>query len=109
MLFVPRRHRPRSRRSGSDTRDAGRQPLSAGLGWPERESAPDGEWLVRRVPGSRATKFYRCPGCDHEIVPGTAHVVTWPAEEWGSVADRRHWHSHCWAARGRRGPTARRW
>jgi hypothetical protein len=30
--------------------------------------------------------------------------VTWPADELGSVADRRHWHTSCWAARSRRRP-----
>jgi hypothetical protein len=65
--------------------------------------------MVRQVPGSQATKVYRCPGCDHEIQPGIAHVVAWPAAEHGSVADRRHWHVGCWPARGHRKPTSRRW
>ena len=73
-----------------------------------RESAPDGEWVVRTVPGSSATKPYRCPGCDQVIPPGTGHVVTWPAAEHGCVDDRRHWHTSCWAARGRRRPGHRR-
>ncbi|HEY3748024.1 MAG TPA: hypothetical protein VGL80_02400 [Pseudonocardiaceae bacterium] len=83
--------------------------MSGGHGWAKAESGTDGEWLVRQIPGTAATKVYRCPGCDHEIQPGTPHVVAWPAEEQGSVADRRHWHSGCWNARGRRGPTTRRW
>src|SRR5215831_16250290 len=34
---------------------------------PERtESAPDGDWVVRPVPGAASTKAYRCPGCDQE-------------------------------------------
>ncbi|HEX4724300.1 MAG TPA: hypothetical protein VH333_17415 [Pseudonocardiaceae bacterium] len=78
-------------------------------GWPHAESSGDGEWLVRQVTGAQATKTYRCPGCDHEIKPGVPHLVVWPAAEHGSVADRRHWHSGCWQARGRRGPTAKRW
>jgi hypothetical protein len=69
-----------------------------------RESAPDGDWVVRSVPGSAAGKTYRCPGCQQMIRTGTGHVVTWPADELGSVADRRHWHAACWAARGRRRP-----
>nr|WP_253773546.1 hypothetical protein [Goodfellowiella coeruleoviolacea] len=80
-----------------------------GLAGPRVESGGDGDWLVRNVPGAQTTKFYRCPGCDHEIRPGTPHVVAWPAEGYGSVDDRRHWHTGCWNARGRRGPTARRW
>lgn len=75
------------------------------MGWANRESGPDGEWMVRTVPGERTTKSYRCPGCDHEIRPGTAHVVTWAV---GEPADRRHWHAACWTARGRRAPTRRR-
>jgi len=68
------------------------------------ESGPDGEWVVHTVPASRADKTYRCPGCDQTIPPGVAHLVTWPAGEYGSVTERRHWHAPCWAARGRRRP-----
>ncbi|MCZ2524264.1 ATP/GTP-binding protein [Streptomyces sp. HB2AG] len=57
------------------------------------------EWTVRQVSGS-AGKYYRCPGCDQEIPPGTGHVVAWP--EYGGVDDRRHWHGSCWNARDRR-------
>lgn len=72
------------------------------------EAAADGEWVVRSIPGSAAVKPYRCPGCDQVIPAGTGHVVTWPAGEHGSVAERRHWHSPCWAARDRRRPGRRR-
>ena len=66
---------------------------------PERiESAPDGDWVVRAVPGAAAVKTYRCPGCDQEIRPGTAHVVVWPAYTPG-LAERRHWHRPCWEGR----------
>ena len=69
---------------------------------PERvESWPDGDWVVRRVPGAASAKAYRCPGCDQEIRPGTAHVVVWPAESPGP-AERRHWHNSCWQRRPRR-------
>nr|WP_083467175.1 hypothetical protein [Kibdelosporangium sp. MJ126-NF4]CTQ92400.1 FIG00997641: hypothetical protein [Kibdelosporangium sp. MJ126-NF4] len=71
------------------------------------ESGPDGEWYVRNVSGTATTKTYRCPGCDHEIRPGTPHVVTWPADDYGSVEQRRHWHRACWEARSRRRPTRR--
>ncbi|HEX3791252.1 MAG TPA: hypothetical protein VHW44_25545 [Pseudonocardiaceae bacterium] len=84
-------------------------PLRGGAASARTESHPDGDWLVRPINGSQATKTYRCPGCDHEIQPGVAHVVAWPADDTGSVQDRRHWHTACWAARGRRGPTRRRW
>lgn len=72
------------------------------------EAGPDGEWLVRQVTGAAAIRDYRCPGCDQVVVAGTPHVVVWPADEHGSVDERRHWHTPCWAARGRRRPQARR-
>ena len=66
--------------------------------------ASDGEWEVRAVRGQDARKVYRCPGCDHEIRVGQAHVVAWPAEG-GSFGrdqgDHRHWHTSCWRARHR--------
>lgn len=96
---MPRRNRPDRGRSVN---------LGASTGWARTESDPDGEWLVRSVTGSQATKVYRCPGCDHEIQVGVPHVVAWPADDTGSVEDRRHWHNGCWQARGRRGPTKRR-
>jgi hypothetical protein len=75
---------------------------SAPLG-PERiEDWPDGEWVVRPVPGAAAAKPYRCPGCDQELYPGVAHVVTWPAHA-GADA-RRHWHTVCWQRRMLRRP-----
>lgn len=69
------------------------------------ENWPDGPWRVRAVTGS-AGKTYRCPGCDQEIRPGTGHLVAWPAD--GAVDERRHWHTGCWRARLRRGPTIQR-
>ncbi|MFL6119853.1 hypothetical protein [Actinophytocola sp.] len=95
---MPRRNR--------DRREPVRELGSAGL--QRSESAADGDWLIRNVSGTSTTKTYRCPGCDHEIRPGTAHVVVWPADELGSVADRRHWHQSCWHARAHRRPTRRR-
>jgi len=75
---------------------------------PERtESAPDGDWVTRLVPGSASTKTYRCPGCDQEISPGTAHLVAWPAHS-RDAADRRHWHNPCWQRRLHRHTRARR-
>ena len=72
------------------------------------ESGPDGEWIVRVVPGASSTKDYRCPGCDQLVPAGTGHVVAWPAGEHGSAADRRHWHTGCWAHRLTRRPGRRR-
>jgi hypothetical protein len=58
-------------------------------------------WQVRPVTGAAATKTYRCPGCDHEVLPGTPHIVAWHD---GDAGDRRHWHTPCWHARDRRRP-----
>ncbi|HEY0496860.1 MAG TPA: hypothetical protein VGD48_14040 [Kutzneria sp.] len=99
---MPRRNRPH--RSGPKGDD---EPRPRTHGWARTESGPDGEWHVRPV--GAADKTYRCPGCDHEIRPGTPHVVAWPADDYGSVEDRRHWHTGCWNSRGRRKPTTRRW
>ncbi len=71
------------------------------------ESGPDGSWTVQRVGGSDRT--YRCPGCDQEILPGTAHVVAWSDDGLfgpdAALADRRHWHTSCWQSRRHRRPT----
>ena len=74
---------------------------AARLGPPVLQEWPDGDWVVRQVPGAAATKIYRCPGCDQELVPGTAHVVVWPADGPGTD-ERRHWHNACWQRRPRR-------
>ena len=76
------------------------------LGPPVVQEWPDGDWVVRQVPGAAAAKTYRCPGCDQEIPPGTAHVVAWPQQA-GEAEGRRHWHNSCWQRRPRRpGPPA---
>lgn len=67
----------------------------------------DREWEVRPVTGASTVRPYRCPGCDHEIRLGTPHVVVWPVYD-EEAADRRHWHTSCWTARGRRGVKAHR-
>jgi hypothetical protein len=106
---VPRSNRPRRggrRPAGRDDEAlADRDRLLTGVA--RRETHVDGVWLVRTVSGAGTTKTYRCPGCDQEVVPGTAHVVVWrdePVVAFAGIADRRHWHTPCWAARGRRGP-----
>ena len=38
-------------------------------------------WHLRFVQPYRATKVYRCPGCNQEIFPRTLHVVVWPEGE----------------------------
>ena len=39
------------------------------------ESWPDGDWVIRLVPGAASAKAYLCPGCDQEIPPGMPHLV----------------------------------
>jgi len=65
---------------------------------PAGERVEDGH-VVRAVPGT-AGRAYRCPGCDQLLPSGSPHVVSWPQ---GRPDDRRHWHTACWSARGRRG------
>ncbi|MGV9803459.1 hypothetical protein ACWDTP_35965 [Mycobacterium sp. NPDC003449] len=94
-----------SRRRGPPWRPP---PLPPSLSARRVETGPDGhDYEVRQVAAARAVKSYRCPGCDHEIRPGTAHVVVLPVD-FGDIEDRRHWHTPCWANRANRGPT-RRW
>src|SRR5258708_30476937 len=71
------------------------------------ETGPDGyEYEVRPIAASRATKTYRCPGCDHEIVIGTAHLAVWAADTGGSATDDPpHWHTPSWTHRPTPGPT----
>jgi len=72
------------------------------------EHGPDGyDYEVAHIPGARAFKTYRCPGCDHEIRSGTPHVAVWRVED-RDGAERRHWHTSCWRNRANRSPT-RKW
>ena len=69
--------------------------------------APSGErhedgFTVRSVGVS--DKVFLCPGCSQDVV-AVPHVVAWPD---GDPEQRRHWHTPCWTARGRRGPTVQR-
>lgn len=56
---------------------------------------------LRPIYGDAARKPYRCPGCNQDIPPGTAHVVVVPLTDPGQ---RRHWHRACWEHRHRRRP-----
>jgi len=105
---VPRKPRggvPRGRPGGPDGSggEGGADVPALRLGPERTESAPDGDWVVRPVPGAASTKAYRCPGCDQEIPPGTPHLVSWPAYTPGP-AERRHWHNPCWQRRLQRHP-----
>jgi len=62
-------------------------------------------WVVRPLTGSTTGRTYRCPGCDQELPAAQPHVVVWPE---GREDDRRHWHTPCWGARGRRGTRVQR-
>ncbi len=109
---LPRRPRRGGRTPPAATGDraglADDEESAAKLGPPQVQEWPDGSWVVRHVPGSAAAKTYRCPGCDQEIRPGTAHVVVWP-EQTPGLAERRHWHNACWRRRPRRpGPSGYR-
>lgn len=80
-------------------------PLARPIGGAERRDEWRGEqYVVRTV--SDSAKPYRCPGCQQVIRPRVSHVVVWPADD-AAAAERRHWHTACWAARDRRGPTPR--
>src|SRR5437763_15899858 len=57
---------------------------------PPPGTPPGGDLEVRHVQPYEATKAYRCPGCDHEIPPGTGHEVVAPV---AAPALRRHWHT----------------
>ncbi|MFA5708631.1 hypothetical protein [Mycolicibacterium sp.] len=98
----------RNRRSAK--RQGPHRPLGMPLAQQRIEVGADGhDYAVRQVAAARATKVYRCPGCDQEIRPGVAHVVVWPADLGeDAIADRRHWHTACWGKRASRGPT-RKW
>ncbi|MCC3296894.1 hypothetical protein [Arthrobacter caoxuetaonis] len=112
---MPRSNRPRRQLPASSTaagRNARRKWAApapevdldrARAGLPERESAADGEWSVRRITARNAAKEYRCPGCGQVIPPGIEHLVVWQEDSlFGretAVADRRHWHARCWRIR----------
>ncbi len=99
--------RPRRAQRRKPAESAAGDESAARLGPPEVQEWPDGDWIVRHVPAAAATKLYRCPGCNQELRPGTAHVVVWRADAQGAEG-RRHWHNACWQRRPRRpGPQAR--
>lgn len=114
---MPRRNRKRaaSGDGGGRRSNQRRAPLPAfgsSFQSTRTESGPAGwedeEFAVRTISGGQSHKVYRCPGCDQEIMPGTAHIVAWPQNYGAGADDRRHWHTHCWRNRARRTIT-RRW
>lgn len=65
------------------------------------------EYVVRQLSGAGSAKVYRCPGCDQEVRPATAHVVVWPEGD-EDATHRRHWHKVCWEHRDHRRSTPHR-
>jgi hypothetical protein len=114
---MPRRNQPRRKaeppRRGADeaaTEGGGARVFSGG----ERVEEWRGEeYSVRSVGGvgvqtSRSSQgSYRCPGCDQLLTGSVPHVVAWPRDD-PDATDRRHWHTACWSARGRRQPGVER-
>ncbi|PJJ63572.1 hypothetical protein [Compostimonas suwonensis] len=95
---MPRSNHPRGRRRDEPDDDFDVARVLAG--WRRTETKRGVLWNVQPVSAVQATKEYVCPGCGLTIVPGTAHLVAWRAEgvrgEAVELADRRHWHNHCW-------------
>lgn len=64
------------------------------------ESKRGGLWNVQRVSANSALKTYVCPGCGLDVVAGQSHTVAWRADgllgDAADLAERRHWHDHCW-------------
>ncbi|NKX49263.1 hypothetical protein HER39_01440 [Arthrobacter deserti] len=103
----PRRHNGTGRKSKWDQGgETGPDLDRARFGPAERQSAPDGEWNIRRISPSRAAKDYTCPGCSLVIRPGVEHLVAWREDSLfgaeAAPAERRHWHQHCWNTRSYR-------
>jgi hypothetical protein len=112
MESMPRSNRPRRpSRSARPNKWAAQPPEDEGprhapWGVPTLQSAPDGQWHVRKITPSRAGKQYTCPGCGRGISEGVEHLVAWRADHWSgdaeAAAGRRHWHTHCWQTRSYR-------
>ena len=116
---MPRSNRPRRPVSGkgsvSGKAGAGRKGSRevpeldldrARAGIARRESAPDGEWMVRTMTARNAEKTYICPECSTAVQPGVAHLVVWKDDHLfgaaAGLAERRHWHTNCWMSRSYR-------
>jgi hypothetical protein len=97
---MARSNRPRGRKSAPRDDDEGADLSDLLAGWRRSEVRRDGLWHVQPVPAKQAAKTYLCPGCTLDIVPGTAHMVTWRGDgvlgDAADLSNRRHWHSHCW-------------
>ncbi|MGB3185388.1 MAG: hypothetical protein WBG36_16155 [Ornithinimicrobium sp.] len=61
-------------------------------------------WHYRDVRGNDSGRQFLCPGCQQQVAAATPHTVVWPSQSMQGAANRRHWHTRCWAARDRRPP-----
>ncbi len=96
---MPRSNRPRGRQpSGEPEESFDLDRIVAGLR--RAETKRSGTWNVQRVTATAARKVYLCPGCRLEVPLGQAHIVAWRSDglmgEHADLAERRHWHAHCW-------------
>jgi len=116
--YMPRSNRPRrpasgrgpvsgkgaGRKSNGDVPELDLERARAGIA--RRESAPDGEWMVRTMTAKNAEKTYICPECSTAVLPGVAHLVVWKDDHLfgaaAGLAERRHWHTNCWLTRSYR-------
>jgi hypothetical protein len=98
---MPRRHRRAPQPAGP----------TGGRSLSERTEPYGGvDYRVRTLRGDSPSSSggpYRCPGCDQLLEGRAPHIVAWPAHD-RDAADRRHWHTVCWANRETRQPTSRR-
>lgn len=99
---MPRSNRPRNSRGGdAESEDVDLSRVFYGRLGTQRKR--DGLWNVQPVSPVSAVKEYLCPGCGLTIAPGIAHIVAWRADglmgEADDLAQRRHWHPHCWKIR----------
>jgi hypothetical protein len=99
---MPRSNRPRGRRF-RDEPDEPDEPLGLDrimAGLRRTEAKRSGLWNVQRVSGASSVKVYLCPSCRLDVLPGQPHIVAWRADgvmgDHADLADRRHWHAHCW-------------
>lgn len=92
---MPRRHR---REEPEDEFSVDLDRLKSGFRRTEHKRGQ--AYTVQPISSASARKDYRCPGCGLEVSIGVAHVVVWAEDSLfgpeAAVADRRHWHTHCW-------------
>jgi hypothetical protein len=101
LVVMPRSNRPRRPRDGTPGSDDDSYDISRALfGGRQVETRHGRAYTVQTVSAAAAVKEYTCPGCSLVVAPATPHVVVWRADglfgEANDLADRRHWHTHCW-------------